>query len=275
VRDEEIMSASDTRIDTIAAEAYERHMVPGMFLQWAEFIVNVAQPRTGEHVLDVACATGIAARVASSHVGPNGRTVALDFDAGMIEVARILTSAAQIPIEWHCADALAMPFPDASFDLCLCLQGLQFLPDRVAGFAKIHRVLKPTGRLVAGIWGPREFNKGQHEIVEALERQHVDASSAKRAFSFSDPEDIRATAAHAGFQDIEVRTEDGVSNFPSMQAFFDAMTLGAPFTRRAVALLPEDGRERFYREVSAALARYVVAGRLAYPMRTHIVSARR
>ncbi len=181
------MSASETRIDTTAAEAYERHMVPGMFLQWAEFIVNVAQPRTGEHVLDVACATGIAARVVSRYVGPNGRTVALDFDAGMIEVGRILTSAAQIPIEWHCADALAMPFRDASFDLCLSLQGLQFLPDRAAGFAEVRRVLKPAGRLVAGIWGLRELNKGQHEIVAALERQGVDASSAKRAFSFHDP----------------------------------------------------------------------------------------
>ncbi|MFN0301765.1 MAG: methyltransferase domain-containing protein [Burkholderiales bacterium] len=213
------MSASDSSIDTTAAEAYEQHAVPGIFLHWAEFVVKVAQPRSGEHVLDVACGTGVAARVASHHVGPGGRIVGLDFDAGMIEVARRLTSVSLVPTEWHCADALAMPFPDASFDLCLCLQGLQFLPDRVAGFAEIHRVLKPTGRLVAGIWGPREFNKGQHEIVEALQRQNVDASSAKRAFSFHDPADIRATAAHAGFQDIEVRTEDDVSNYPSMQAF--------------------------------------------------------
>ncbi|MFM9882053.1 MAG: class I SAM-dependent methyltransferase [Burkholderiales bacterium] len=92
------MSASETRVDTSAAETYERHMVPGMLLQWAEFIVNMAQPRAGEHVLDVACATGIAARVVSRHVGPNGRTVALDFDAGTIEVGRTcFRRAARIP----------------------------------------------------------------------------------------------------------------------------------------------------------------------------------
>lgn len=261
-------------IDTTAAEAYEKYMIPGMFFHWAELLMKSAAPKPGEHVLDVACGTGLGARLAASGVGSSGKVVGLDIDPGMLEVARRVTQEAAAPIEWHCASALKMPFRDAAFDLCLCLQGLQFFPDRLAGFTEIRRVLRPSGRLVASIWGPFEFNKGHHAVVQALERQKVDASAAKRACSFASPEDIRDTAARAGFVNIELRTEDGVSHFASIQSFLDGMTFGSPSTRHAVALLPKEGRDRFVKDVSAVLEPYLADGELAYPMRMHILVAR-
>lgn len=261
-------------IDTSAAEAYESFMVPGMFLHWTEFLIKLARPKPGEHVLDVACGTGIGARLAAHEVGPTGRVAGLDIDAGVIEVARKVTRGCAIPIEWHCASALAMPFSDGEFDLCLCLQGIQFLPDRLAGFAEIRRVIRSSGRIIASFWAPLEFNKGHEAVVAALERQNVDASGAKRACSFSDPDDICEKARKAGFSKIELRTEDGVSHFSSIKNFLDGMTLGSPSTRHAVALLPEAGRDQFIRDVSAKLEPYLIAGELAYPMRTHILLAR-
>lgn len=136
------MSQSNLSIDTTVARAYESHMVPGMFAHWAEFVVSLVAPQSGEHVLDVACGTGVGARVAARAVGPTGKVVGVDIDPGVIEVARGLTQGTGTPIEWHCASALQMPFQDATFDLCLCLQGLQFLPDRPAGLAEIRRLLK-------------------------------------------------------------------------------------------------------------------------------------
>lgn len=267
------MAQTNQPIDTATAEAYEKYMVPGMFAQWTELVVRLAAPQPSEHVLDVACGTGIGARVAARGVGPTGKVVGLDLDPGAVEVARKVAQGAA-PMEWHCASALKMPFNDAAFDLCLCLQGLQFFPDRPAGLAEIRRVLKPSGRLVASIWGPIEYNKGHHAVVQALERQNVDASAAKRACSFADPEKIRDTAARAGFGSIELRTEDGVSHFSSIQSFIDGMTIGSPSTRHAVALLPENGRDRFLKDVSMMLEPYLAGGELAYPMRTHILLAR-
>ena len=268
------MAQTNQPIDTSSAEAYEEYMVPGMFARWAEVVVGLAAPGPGEHVLDVACGTGIGARIAARGVGPSGKIVGLDLDPGVIEVARKLAQGSAAPMEWHCASALKMPFNDAAFDLCLCLQGLQFFPDRLAGLAEIRRVLKQSGRLVASIWGPLEYNIGHHAVVQALERQAVDATAAKRACSFANPEDIRDTVARAGFTAIELRTEDGVSHFASMQSFFDGMTKGSPSTRHAVALLPENGRDRFIEDVSAMLEPYVADGELAYPMRTHVLLAR-
>jgi hypothetical protein len=111
-------------------------------------------------------------------------------------------------------------------------------------------------------------------VVLALERQGVDASAARRACSFANPEDIRDTATRAGFSAIELRTENGVSHFASIQSFIDGMTLGSPSTRHAVALLPETGRDEFLNHVSAMLEPYVANGELKYPMRTHVLLAR-
>jgi SAM-dependent methyltransferase len=260
----------DQPIDTTAAEAYERHMVPGMFRHWTELLVRIAAPQPGEKVLDVACGTGIGARLAAPHVTPGGEIVGLDVDAGVIAVASKLAES----VRWHCANALEMPFADATFDLCLCLQGLQFLPDRVAGLSELRRVLKPSGRLVASIWAALDFNKGHECVVRALESQGADAAPAKRACSFANAEEIRETASRAGFTHIEVRTEADVSHFASIRSFIEGMTVGSPSTRHAVARLAESGRATFVKDVTAMLEPYVKNAELQYPMRSHILVAR-
>ena len=82
------MSQANLSTDTTVARAYETHMVPGMFAHWAEFVVSLVAPQSGERVIDVACGTGIGARVAARAVGSTGKVVGVDIDPGVIEVAR-------------------------------------------------------------------------------------------------------------------------------------------------------------------------------------------
>jgi len=268
------MPEAKQAVDTTAGEAYEKHLVPGMFARWTERAIHLAALKPGERVVDVACGTGVGARSAAKKVGRSGKVVAVDLDAGVVEVTRRLAQAEGVAIECHCASALEMPLPDAAFDAALCLQGIQFFPDRMAGFAEIRRVLKPSGRLVATLWGLIAENKGHEAIVRALESQKADASAAKKACSFADPAEIRNTAVHAGFGSVELLTEDAVTEYASFDSFMEGFTVGSPSTRRAIQLLPDDGRERFVSDVRNALAQYIVGGRLEYPMRTHIVVAR-
>lgn len=139
------MPDSKQPIDTTAAQAYEQHVVPGLFMHWAQRAVELAVTQSGKHVLDAACGTGIGARLVAKRTGEGGKIVGLDVHAGVVEMARTMAQREGIAIEWHCASALELPFDEGSFDLCLCLHGLQFFAYRIAGLAEIRRVLKPSG----------------------------------------------------------------------------------------------------------------------------------
>ena len=75
-----------------APEVYERELVPAVFGAWAPILVELAQPRPSERVLDVACGTGIVARIAATRVGPGGTVVGIDLNPGMLSVARSVAS---------------------------------------------------------------------------------------------------------------------------------------------------------------------------------------
>jgi SAM-dependent methyltransferase len=63
-----------------AAQVYQRELVPAIFGPWAPRVVAFASPAAGERVIDVACGTGVVARLATERVGPDGRVVGLDLN---------------------------------------------------------------------------------------------------------------------------------------------------------------------------------------------------
>src|SRR5262245_2501286 len=67
------------------AELYQRYLVPAITSRWAEDLVERAQPRAGEAVLDVACGTGVVARSAAKR---HATVTGIDLNAGMLDVAR-------------------------------------------------------------------------------------------------------------------------------------------------------------------------------------------
>src|SRR6266699_1552789 len=70
------------------AEIYERGLVPELFAPWATILIEQAALQPGDRVLDVACGTGIVARLAARQVGSTGQIIGLDNNAGMLAVAR-------------------------------------------------------------------------------------------------------------------------------------------------------------------------------------------
>jgi ubiquinone/menaquinone biosynthesis C-methylase UbiE len=186
-----------------AAENYERHFVPAIGEPVARRLVDVARPSPGERVLDLACGTGIASRLAAAAVGAEGIVAALDANPGMLEVAR---TAAPDGIDWYEAPAEQVPFPDASFDLVLCSMGMQFFSDRQQAAREMHRVLVPGGRAVWCTPGPTP------PIFEAIDQALVNhlgpaASMFVHAvFSLHDPTEARTLMRGAGFEDVEVET---------------------------------------------------------------------
>jgi ubiquinone/menaquinone biosynthesis C-methylase UbiE len=96
-----------------------------------------------EHVLDVACGTGIVARLAWPQVAPSGRVVGLEVNAAMLDVARRVGEREHTPIEWQEGDATSLPIADGTFDIVLCQHGLQYFSERHTALTEMHRVLRP------------------------------------------------------------------------------------------------------------------------------------
>ena len=98
------------------AEVYERHMVSAMFASWVPALLDLVALKPGEHVLDVACGTGVVARQASLQVGAGGHVVGLDLNGNMLALARVLAPA----VEWREGNAMTLPFPTNAFDVVVC-----------------------------------------------------------------------------------------------------------------------------------------------------------
>jgi ubiquinone/menaquinone biosynthesis C-methylase UbiE len=113
--------------------------------------LDLADPRAGESVLDVACGTGTLALGAKERVGAEGKVCGLDAAPKMVERARWKAARAGADVAFELAVAEQIPFPDAQFDLVLCTLALHHFPASIRGraLAEILRVLKPDGRLLA------------------------------------------------------------------------------------------------------------------------------
>jgi ubiquinone/menaquinone biosynthesis C-methylase UbiE len=195
------------QLDGTAPELYERYLVPTVTAPWAADLVAAADLRPGESVLDVACGTGVVARLAAARVH-GGRVAGLDLNAGMLAVARSIPAAAGAPIEWHEASALDLPFPDTTFDHVLCQFGLMFFPDRSAALQEMRRVLRPGGRLALNVYGPLGHNPAAQALAGALDHYlgHL-ASAPKRAeHALADAGELSRLVVEAGFRDVTIRT---------------------------------------------------------------------
>jgi SAM-dependent methyltransferase len=135
-----------------APENDERYFVPAIGRPLAHALVDLAEVRPEQRVLDVACGTGIVASVAAERVGAEGLVAGVDINPGMLAVARS-TPASGAPISWYEAPADALPFPDGAFDIVPCQLGLQFFPDRLGALREMRRVLAPSGRTLVLVPG--------------------------------------------------------------------------------------------------------------------------
>ena len=252
---------------------YERFFVPAIGAPLATDLIHLAALRPGERVLDVACGTGVVARLASQLVGATGTVTGLDVNPGMLAVARSATPPGT-PIEWHEASAEAMPLPDASFDVVLCQMGLEFVPDKHAALREMRRVLVRGGRLILNVPGPtpRLFNI----MGEALAR-HVGAEVAgfvDHVFSLHDTAEIQELVSGAGLHGISVQSETKSLRLPAPEEFLWQYVYSTPLAG-AVAQMDDDRRGLLERDVVANWQEFVKDRALVLQVRIVVATARK
>jgi len=271
---ERTMNAPDQwQVTPQAAELYERYPARYFLGPWAPLLVDAACLKVGEHVLDVACGTGVVTRIAAQRVGPAGRVVGIDLNPGMIAVARSLPAPSGAPVEWLERSALDLRLPDAGFDAVLCQQGLQFFPDKLVALREMRRVLDHGGRLTLSVWtgiGP------YHDAVgDVLARFVGNAAATKFCSSRQVPttDELYRLATDAGFSDVEVHVSRLDIHLPRLDQFVLDHLKGTPVAPMIAAASPEV-RKKIGASAMEQLRRYADGDGATYPEETHVLTGR-
>jgi ubiquinone/menaquinone biosynthesis C-methylase UbiE len=218
------------QLDGSSPELYQRYLVPAITTKWAEDLVDRAQPRAGEAIIDVACGTGVVARLAAKRMA-SGRVTGLDLNSGMLAVARTVPSEGA-PINWVEGSALDLPFPSGSFDAALCQLGLQFFPDQRQALREMRRVLADSGRIALSVYSSIARTPGANAFVLALDEVlGTDASRIKRGeHAFADPGELKTLLTDADFSAVDVQTVVQAIVFPSVLDYVRFQLLATPMT---------------------------------------------
>ena len=98
-----------------------------------------------------------------------------------------------------------MPLPDASFDVVLCQQGVQFFPDQRAGLQEFKRVLVPGGRVLLSVWeGDTPYTVAMAAAVERHAGLET-ATTLRKSRASPDPETLQYLMKQIGFRDTTIR----------------------------------------------------------------------
>lgn len=223
-------------------------------------IVRLAAARPGMQVLDLACGTGEPAISLGAEVGPQGRVMAIDINAELLQVARARAAQRGFGhLSFQQADAHTLPFVDASFDLVTSRFGVMFFNDIGRALAEARRVLRLGGRIALLAWGP--FEQPYFLSTLAVVTRHAPGPmlrpGAPNMFRFSQPGSLTAVLRQAGFQRVEERTVTVPWTWPGTPQevwdYFRQVT--APF-RSFLAGIPPEKAEQVDAEVLAAIGRY-------------------
>ena len=190
-------------------------MTAGLHHRWRERAADLARVGPGSRALDVATGTGdLAIELASR----GADVVGSDFSDGMLDVARRKAPA----LTWEQGNALALPYPDASFDAATVGFGARNFSDLPQGLREMARVVRPGGRVVVlEITTPQKpplstfFSLWFDRIVPMLGKLAKEPeaytylpSSVKR---FPDPQALGGELAAAGLRDVRwVLTAGGI-----------------------------------------------------------------
>jgi ubiquinone/menaquinone biosynthesis C-methylase UbiE len=268
------MLESDKIFARSIPENYDRYMVPLIFEPFATDIARRAAALSPAVVLETAAGSGVVTRTLAPRLAPGARYAATDLNQPMLDYA----ASRQGPdtrIEWRQADALALPFEDATFDLVVCQFGAMFFPDRPAGYREAKRVLKPGGRFLFNVWDRIEENEFADDVTKALAKIFPNDPPrflARTPHGYHDTGLIRRDLDAAGFSDvvIETRAEQSRASSPRLPAV--AYCQGTPLRNEI------EGRDPEILAAATDLAASAIAdrhgdGAVAAKIQAHVIIA--
>ncbi len=212
-----------------------------------ESLAEAADVNAGERVLDVAAGNGNATLAAARRFA---NVTSTDYVPALLDKGRARAQAEGLAVQFEVADAEALPFRDASFDVVLSTFGVMFTPDHARSAREMLRVLRPGGRIGMANWTPEGFIGRLFKVIGA----HVapPAGLKSPALWGTEPHIVELF----GGQATQIRCERRVFNFRYRSAAHWVQVFRDYYgpTHKAFAALAEDARPALERDIIGLLA---------------------
>lgn len=267
------MASGDKAFTGSIPAFYDTYLVPLLFGPYADDLAQRLDGLTGGRVLEIGAGSGVVTRAMARALPAAVEIVATDLNAPMIE--RAASQLKDRTIEWRVADACALPFDDAAFDVVVCQFAAMFFPDKTAAFREARRVLAPGGRFLFSVWDRIEVNEVSDIALRAVaDLFPVDPPSflARIPHGCFDVAPMRKALLDAGFASVDVEAVERRS--VARDARFAAIGLcqGTPLRNEIEARDParlEEATDAAAAALTAAYGDGVVDG----PMRAFVFTA--
>lgn len=261
-----------------SAPYWEKHgaTIRTIFAPVTRSLIEVADIRKGQSVLDVAGGPGEPSLTIAETVGPGGSVVCTDAVADMVQAAERAAhrrGIANVSFLQCIADSL--PFDNDSFDAVVSRLGAMFFPEPLIALREMLRVTKPGGALALVVWHKSELNPFLH-IVSDIMSNYVEASpadpDAPGAFRFAEPGKLAGILTDAGAIDVSERTLKFHISAPiSVEEFWVMRSEISETLREKLAKLNRQQVVRVASEVQGAVREFFPSNQMSFPAQMIIV----
>ena len=269
------MREADREFAGSIPETYDRYLVPLIFDGFAQDISQAVATLSPSTVLETAAGSGVVTRAVAPRLSPNARYVVTDLNQPMLDYGAA-RQAADNRISWRKADAQALPFEDAAFDLVCCQFGVMFFPNREAGYREAKRVLKPDGCFLFNVWDRIEENVFADDVTNALADIFPDDPPrflARTPHGYHDTTVIRRDLEKAGFSHVAIETKAKLSRAPSPRYPAVAYCQGTPL-RNEIEARGAERLEAATEHAASFIANRHGSGAVAAKIQAHVIMAR-
>ena len=257
-------------------ETYERYLVPLIFEPYAADLALRLSSRKPADVLEMAAGTGVVTRALAGMLPQNVAIVATDLNQAMIDHAAKQPMAR--PVTWRQADAMQLPFGDATFDAVVCQFGAMFFPDRPRAFAEARRILRPGGVFLFNVWDRIEDNDFADEVTRALAQVFPHSPPrflARTPHGYHDPATIGRDLRAGGFTlPAEIATVSAHSRAESARAPAIGFCQGTPLRAEIESIEParlDEATDRAAQAIAKRFGTHEVVGKI----QAHVVTVTR